>query len=281
VSFGLTLDRAASNDVLKDWVWRGTSDGQPITEIVLGFAGTRAGERAGIGDVLRDLEGQVPAWNYNPLTGTRELTHATAEGFQRRWVNQATASLGGQTLVQRMVAVVAEARAAGGSVQVVTTGHSLGGATAELAAYSLSSYLATSGVRAGAYAYSFNAPRIGFNGPGFGRYSLGWYAETLGASQCPSSPDHAALAADRRCLGIRKFARRFDPVSSVPLLASSPVWNTEYESRRSGRGARDVVLGYCPMLYSRAFRLNPHSSIWSAEISNIPDGHIDCMYDLW
>ncbi len=270
----------ASTNVMKFYYQPGT---QQVT-LLFAFSGTKS-----LGDWGRDFEAQLPVYNYNPLSGSRKI-HTTAHGFQTRWVNQAQNKNAGDTpqdgwtVLRRLQDAVADV-GPNGIVRVIVVGHSLGGAAAELAGYSIAEWLKGQPVRQKVWVYAFNTPRIGFHTNPL-RNSLSWYQDALVEGGACADPGEYQVGYGRgkRCLILRQFSRKLDPIASMPgnvgiVQAKSAVWQTKSVNTKAGTGRMDRNLPYCPMFYAPA-HLNPHSlGAWHNDIDrNLSDAHLDCMY---
>jgi hypothetical protein len=227
--------------------------------VVVAFAGTRM---PNIGDVLRDLQSQVPSWHKNPLDSGLPQLGYVGSGWDARWYNQAKALKG------TLDWYIGDAKKNGHGLDLIVVGHSLGGVAATLAGYDIAQYLRNKGLKQQrVFVFSFNSPRLGGTG------SRDVYQDALFASRCPASDSDV-------CLVLRQFTRSLDPVQSVPLNMNHPVWDTPswpHCSLKAGPGSHaDFNFSYCPQFNAPALSYanplgNHFLAGWDEQLKSAPD----------
>jgi alpha-tubulin suppressor-like RCC1 family protein len=288
---GIVYNPAMSTTVMD--VYTNIVDGAPLIPgqvdmLVLAFRGTVPND---VGDVCRDLESMAWSHHLNAIGGFPD-SGLFLRGFQNRWTKQANranlvAGVQKPSVKQLLenYRTQAETFNTNGHQQqlnVYVTGHSLGGAVAEIAGLDIGQYLyAQTGTlfRSAVSVYSFNAPQIGVSRgttvPGKSS-ALPYYAGRL--QQWAHEPTR---------LTMHKFARVGDPVSTYPSWGKSSVWQTQPTSTSSGNEAGDLNLGYNPMYYSLRTTglkgmLPSHDADWTPDIaaSSLSDAQLDAMFAL-
>jgi pimeloyl-ACP methyl ester carboxylesterase len=282
-------------DGMKSDIFKFYACGPTYNDYILAFAGTRPGLTGEfVGDFLRDIEAEAMTSFTESLSQAVAIhpNRLTAQGFLTRTEN--IVGRNGFAADFRDVFSIADqhAKIAAFPFTLHIVGHSLGGAAAELAGQMFSDYFLRQNIAGLVRVYSFESPRIGFvNRYDFakaGSQGLSWYGDSLIAGQAGSQDVRDRLIQGlplSHSLVIRKFSRRFDPVSSVPalrpLFAAKPaVWVETNNVKRTGEGLFDRSLNYCPMYYSTKFMWNPHSNDWGAEIDEMPNDHLNCMLSV-
>lgn len=253
-----------STDVLKIFKRRINRLGSDHVEVIISFAGTRATD---IGDILRDIQSQIPKDYENYLGAPHNNAQSlkgderTGAGFDRRWENHANTVQNALQLIETESQQLALLPA----TTITLVGHSLGAAVAARAAFDLNRTIEGQRI----VLWSFNSPRIGNSA----------FADSFTASlkKCGNL--------DQGCFMIRKFSRSTDIVHDVPLLLSQTLWNTEQDiDLRTKLGeASDRDLGYCPQYHApRAslFELGKNHKLdtWVTDLDEMPADHLNCMF---
>jgi hypothetical protein len=247
-----------STEVMKVWRWGSAPRNQTL---IVSMKGTRI---TNIGDDLRDLQNIFKSQFNSPLHNVK-YAGAIGSGWYARWKNQARMLKPG---IDELISLHAKNNKA--PVQLIITGHSMGGAVAAVAGYDIAKYLNTKNLKArGVFVYSFNPAKIGTRG----------FTDNYGA---------ALFNRSRNRLFYRQFVRVNDPVHHLPPTLHHPVWNTASLGRKIGTGKwKEYQLVYCPQYVAPQYggKVSSHSmEIWhkkigdrNADILTMPENHLQCM----
>lgn len=233
--------------------------------LLFAFAGTRG---ANAGDILRDLQSQMPRWHKNPLDNGLPQLGYIGSGWDSRWYYQAAKVKG------ILDWYINDAKNHGKALRVYVVGHSLGAVTATVAGYDIAQYLKGKQLSShGTFVYSFNAPRLGANGSARTQYQA-----ALFGSNCPAEGNEL-------CLLLRQFTRNLDAVQSVPLDMAHPVWDVGGStcSFNVGDPDRRRSIGYCTQIHTAALSYsnpfgNHYLAGWDNQIRGLPDETVNRMF---
>ena len=126
--------------------------------LIVNFCGTRTGTLAGIGDLLRDLQGATISTSANNYwTGDAYPALGVGLGFHTRVFNYMKSPQGDALRLHYVARKTLDAR-----TDSLVTGHSLGGAASQIFSYYLSRYLREDGFSEDhfpVYNFAFNPPQ--------------------------------------------------------------------------------------------------------------------------
>lgn len=248
--------------------------------LVIAFRGTYQGT-----DWFRNLQSQsaVAPFHTNPLGDGAAAAPWAGAGWVGRWTSQATlqrfhSGTPVGTLASRIKEHARIAKANNQRLVAYVVGHSLGGATADVAAWDIAAWLARQpGLAQEVVVAPFNMPRYGA--------AIGRAAYNAALANTCTGP-----TVGRMCITRMAMSRTFDPVASIPVNVTGlfPIDQIYWQTSTTDPRRREVPgtrLPYCPQFNAPAITWNPlhavsnhDSAHWAVDINNLSSSHLACMF---